>query len=388
MKICISAGETSGDEHAAGLVRALKLLLPQAEFSGMGGSKLRAEGVNTVVDCEKSASVMGFGDVLKSLSKIYRTLSDLKLHLSKTKPQLLILVDYPDFNLKLAKFAAQNNIPVFYFIPPTIWAWRESRVNLIKSYVRRVALIFPFEKKFYEKHSYLEAYYVGHPFSDSLQRTPPAGSRENWFRRHKLDPSKPLVALLPGSRKGEIERLLQLTLDSAKLLRASHPEVQFVIGIAPNLNSDDFVSLLAETNWISFVQGETENLLRFASAGLLKSGTSNLQAAFLGLPFVMFYKASLFTQAIAKLMIRVGQYSPVNVIRNNTVVELTQKEANSKRIAAELERLLFDHNYRAHIQEGLSQVRAGLSQAETHALFADAKTAYERAAKLAYQLCT
>lgn len=387
MKICISAGELSGDEHAAGVVLAIKKLSPQASISGMGGSKLRSAGVNTVIDSEHSASVMGFGDVLKSLGKILETLSQLKTYIAESKPDLLILVDYPDFNLRIAKFAASLKIPVLYFIPPTIWAWRAYRINSIKRYVSRVALIYPFEKQHFIKQGYNQVYYVGHPFCDQVGIKTSQESKEAWLKRHGFDPSKPLLAILPGSRKGEIRKHLKLCIQSSDLLRNSHPELQFALGIAPNLSPTDFADELSAYNWITMLQGDTLGLLQHANVGLLKSGTSNLQAAFYGLPFVMFYKTSMFAEAIVKLFVNIKQYSPVNIIRNNSVLELTQRKASPNNIAQELERLLFDATYQSQIQQRLNEVRSALMQSESHALFTGATTAYERVANLALDLC-
>jgi len=382
LKIALSVGEVSADEHAVRLIAAIKKLSPNAQFRGMGGRHCRESGVETIVDSEKSASVMGFGDVLASLTKILAALKALKKLLIDWKPDLLILIDFPDFNLRLAKFAKKLGIKVCYFIPPSIWAWREGRVNLIKRDIERAALIYPFEEEFYRKHGYKNALFVGHPFSEELdsKHAKPSKDKISWCREQALDPEKPLFAILPGSRKKELDRHMPALNGALKLLLKAHPEVQIVFGLASNLREKDLVSRLSPELKVHISYDSLE-LFEFADAALLKSGTSNLQAAFFELPFTMFFKAPLISEAIVRTFVKVKEYSIVNVIRAHSVAELIQREVTPKRLAQEMQELLFDKEKRSQLKLNLKAVTRTLAAPGQNPQFTGCADSFERAAK-------
>ncbi|MCB0338829.1 MAG: hypothetical protein KDD53_04455, partial [Bdellovibrionales bacterium] len=239
-KVFISVGEHSGDLHAGSLVDALRALNPEVDIRAMGGSALRSRGVELIVDSEKSASVMGFTEVVGRLGKISAALNLVKLELKKWRPDVLVIIDFADFNLRLAKFARSIGIPVLYFIPPKVWAWRKGRIRTMQKYVDQVAVIFPFEKDYFEKAGLKRVVYVGHPFlEDFRQAQGEALSRSEFLGSIGLDPDKPLVAVLPGSRRFEVERHLPLVLDALDLIYERHPEIQAVIPMATNSDSED-----------------------------------------------------------------------------------------------------------------------------------------------------
>lgn len=380
-RIVISAGELSGDEHAAGLIEALKSWYVPIEVRGMGGANMARAGAQLAVNIEESGSVMGFGDVLRALPGILKSLGQMKQLISSWRPDLLVLVDYPDFNLKLASFAARHSVPVLYFIPPTVWAWRKGRIKLIKKYVDRVALIYPFEEKFYSDNGYENAHFVGHPFTESIPQTPPsAKEREEFLRSNGLNPDKPVVAVFPGSRWGEIAHHLGPVLSTVRILNKRHPEVQFAMQVAASLGKEKLAALIPGDFPGRLCSSDPVMLLRCADAGLLKSGTSNLQAAFAGLPFCMFFVASAFSTFIVKHFISVKEYSIVNLIKPGTVLELILKKAEPENMARELEMVLFDHEKRLKLKDNLMEIARAMEKRPSPGT---SSTAYLEAASLA-----
>ena len=386
-KIALSAGELSGDEHAAALVKAMQARCPQLEFRGMGGSTMRQAGVKTVVDSEASASVMGFQEVLFSIRSLLaagKTMKDLLRH---WRPDLLVLVDYPDFNLRLARTAHALGIQVLYFITPQVWAWRSHRVKQIQELIDRAAVIFPFERPFFESRGFVKSVYVGHPFSDRLVREKDQ-TREQAWRTHYLTSlglrsDQPVLAVFPGSRPSEIKRLLAPSLSALGLLAAARPAVQVLLSIAPPVEGLVRQQLAALAVPITPVSGQSLSVLRAADAALLKSGTSNLQAAFYGVPCSMVYSAPLLTEFVVKNWVRLQQYSMVNVIRPNTIRELLQAEIRPDNLAAEMESLLFDEQRRIQLRTGLAEVVARLGTFDQLSIFEGCTNTYERVAALA-----
>ncbi|MEZ4753671.1 MAG: lipid-A-disaccharide synthase [Bdellovibrionota bacterium] len=377
MKIAISAGETSGDEHGAKLALALKDLSPQAELIGMGGRNMRAAGVATFIDSEESASVMGFKDVILSLGKIFKTLNQFKQELSKHKPDLLILIDYPDFNLSIAKHAHNLGIRTVYFIPPKLWAWRSSRVEKIKKHIDCMACIFPFEPAFYQSKAYDKAQFVGHPFTSCNDFTEPSQEeRERFLRTLNLNPVKPVLTIFPGSRKREVIDHLNLLLEAVRIASKSQPEIQTIVTAAPNISNELLNRFQSTDAKFSIYRGDSIETLRMADAGIIKSGTSNLQAAFTGLPFAMFYKMGAFSEIVANLLVPLDEYSIVNIIRPKSIRELIKHESHPESVAQEILKLLFNDQYRTSLKKSLQQVvnslktdAAGNAYAKTAAFF-------------------
>jgi len=379
-RIAISAGELSGDEHASHVVKAFSALHPDAEYKGMGGRNLRSAGVQTVVDSESSASVMGFLEVVFSLKQILASMQAMRKLLFSWKPDLLILIDYPDFNLRLAKYAKRLNIPVVYYSPPQLWAWRSGRAKLIKKVTDTLVVIFPFENDFYRSKGLTNSVYVGHPFAGSEKSS--RYDRESFLRGIGLSPDKPVVCILPGSRKSEIERHLQPVLAALEILKEKNPDIQSIIPLAPTLDTENLMINIPENINLKLVKGNSVNALRSADAGLLKSGTSNLQAAYAGLPFTMFYKTGLLAELIVKSVVRVKEYSIVNVIRPGTVKEVLQKEATPETLASELEDLLVNQKRRKLLTKNLAEVAESLSSYDPLEIFDGCNNTAERVAKL------
>lgn len=386
-RIAVSAGELSGDEHAAALIRAIKALRPDVVVRGMGGKNLQEAGVDLVLDSRKSASVMGFGPVMKAIGKLFAALRTMKDLLREWKPDVLILIDYPDFNLRIARFAKSLGIKVFYFIPPKMWAWRSGRIKLFHAYVDAVGLIFNFEKEFFTSRGYSNATFVGHPYVEDLLAAPWAeGNRAEFLKRHDLDGSKPILAVLPGSRWMEIERHMDSCLGAMRELRAKHPDLQLAVAVAPTIDVDRLRAKLPAEMKISIVVADTLNLMRVADAGLIKSGTSNLQAAFLGLPQMMFYQAPKFSQLIVYNFVKVKEYALPNIVRAHSIFEVTGPDVTQPTLVKELDALLFDPARKQSVRKNYSEITAALTHYDRRPEFAGTQSAYERAAKLVLSL--
>ncbi|MBN8549062.1 MAG: lipid-A-disaccharide synthase [Deltaproteobacteria bacterium] len=388
-RIVISAGELSGDEHGAALISALKLLSPSAEVRGMGGRNLRAAGVDTVLDCEKSGSIMGFALVVRSIRKIFSALNTMKDLISSWRPDVLVLVDYPDFNLRLAKFAKRLGIKVFYFIPPKMWAWRSGRVELFKKYVDSVGLIFPFERDFFLAHGYQHATFVGHPFVETLRSAESRQElREEFCATHALDPRKQMLALLPGSRWFEIEKHLEPALKAVHILQNRRPDLQCVIAVAPSIDIAKLRSRISPDARVTIIPGQALDLMRVADAGLLKSGTSNLQAVFVGLPVVTFYIGSKFSEIFVRSFVKLKEFTLPNILRPHTVVELISHYVQPDMIVTALEPLLDGSPRGKVLQDDYKEIVESLRDYDENPAFAGTTQAYERAAKLVIQTAT
>jgi len=351
-RILLVAGEASGDAHGADLVHALKCQAPDIEVFGVGGQYLREAGMHTLVD---TAAIAGMGlfearDKLKALVGAYRQLTAI---LRTAPPDLLILIDFPEFNLRLAKIAKQAGVQVFYYISPQIWAWRKRRVYTIARRVDRLAVVFPFEPAFYAAHG-CTVDFVGHPLVD---RVHPDRSREETRHRYGLDPTRRTIALLPGSRAQEVRYLLDPLLGATTVLGNNY---QFVIAVASTLNETDLREGVRQYK-IPVVQGDTYNLLHAADLALVASGTATLETALLERPMVIVYRLAPLTYALARLIVRVPFIGMPNLIAERRVVpELIQSEVTPARIAAEARQLLENPQAYRLAQEGLREVRRRL----------------------------
>lgn len=352
LKIAISAGEISGDQHAACLVAQLKNLNPNLSIKGMGGKNLLNQEVELVVDSEKSAAVMGFSELIGGFRKVYRALSTMKLLLKQWRPDILILVDFPDFNLRLAKYAKKLGIKVFYFISPKLWAWRAGRVKQIKANVDHLALIFPFEEEFYKQHKFDRKTFVGHPYAESIKRS--TKDRLEFCKEFNLNPDKPILAVLPGSRQSELKAHLPVLENSLKIIFDKQPDIQVVYALARPVDNYKFPSN------ITVCYGRSLDLMRAADLGLIKSGTSNLEAGLCDLPFAMFYKASKFSETIFKFFSpNFKDFSMLNILKSGTVREYYQENFTAENLAIEVEKLL-DPKEQARQKDAFLQIRAQL----------------------------
>jgi len=328
MKFYIITGEPSGDLHAANLVEELKKCNNKLEFRAWGGERLLAQGVELAKHIKETA-FMGILDVLKNLGAIKENLNYCKQDILDYNPDALILVDYPGFNLKIAKFAKQQGIKILYYISPKVWAWNKSRVTKIKKYVDELLVIFPFEVDFYQKYG-MKVTYVGNPLLDEI-------GKGNFSFSYSTE--KQIIALLPGSRKQEIEGVLP------EMLRivSYYPNHQFVIAATNNFSKQYYHSFIKENN-IKLVFDETYGLLSNATAALVTSGTATLETALFKVPQVVCYKTNWLTYFLAKKLIKIKYLSLVNILMDKLVVkELIQKELNKSRIKMELDILLNDN---------------------------------------------
>ena len=384
-KIAICCGEVSGDEHAAKLVKALQECAPGAEFRGMGGRHSRAAGVTTVVDSEASASAMGFIELFSQLGKIRSALREMKKLLREWRPEVLVVIDFPDFNFILTKYAKKLGIKTVYFIIPKMWAWRSGRIKHFKRYIDHAACIFPFESKFCRAHGYEKVTYVGHPFATEFDNLA-SFDRSQFITSLGLNPSLPVVALFPGSRRGELKRHLTPMIEGFEELRQRYPNVQGIIPLPGTINPEQVRAALPNHESIALVNQSSIEVLRAADFGLIKSGTSNLQASFCELPFIMFFSASRLTEFIVTTFVKLKHYSIVNILRHSTVLELIQEEVNPKRIASELEQLLIDPQACEAIRTRLREVNGMLRSFEPFAGCTDQMNPYQRTALIALSL--
>ncbi|SHK08960.1 lipid-A-disaccharide synthase [Epilithonimonas mollis] len=332
MKYYIVAGEASGDLHASNLMKALKQKDENAEFRFWGGDLMEKQS-GTLVKHYRDLAFMGFLEVVQNLGTILNNIKFCKKDIQENKPDVLILVDYPGFNLRIAKFAKELGIKVVYYISPQLWAWKEGRVETIKKYVDEMLVILPFEKDFYRKHQ-VDAHFVGHPLLDAIEGLPLIDIQE--FKKENNLNNKEIIALLPGSRKQEISKMLELMLS----VRKDFKDYQFVIAGAPSLDKN-FYEQFVDAD-VHFVSNRTYDLLRCSKAALVTSGTATLETALLNIPEVVCYKGSRISYEIGKRLIRNIKYiSLVNLIMDKEVVtELIQNELNTKNLIQELNKIL------------------------------------------------
>lgn len=332
MKYYIIAGEASGDLHGSNLMKALKQKDPNAEFRFWGGDLMAKQG-GTLVKHYRDLAFMGFLEVAMNLRTILNNIKFCKEDIQNNKPDVLILVDYPGFNLRIAKFAKELGIKVVYYISPQLWAWKEGRVEIIRKYVDEMMVILPFEKDFYSKHG-VYSHFVGHPLLDAISTLEEINTED--FKIQNGLNEKEIIALLPGSRKQEVEKMLQIMLS----VRPYFKEYQFVIAGAPSLPKE-FYEKYVDDN-VHFVSNKTYDLLRCSKAALVTSGTATLETALLNIPEVVCYRGSKVSYAIAKRLVKNIKYiSLVNLIMNREVVkELIQNDLNTNNLVEELKKIL------------------------------------------------
>ena len=344
MKYYIIAGEASGDLHASNLMKALLEQDATADFRFWGGDLMQEVG-GALVKHYRDLAFMGFWEVVSHLGTIMDNLKFCKKDIQSFAPDALILVDYPGFNMRIAKWAKKKGIPVHYYISPQIWAWKENRIKAVKRDFDHLYVILPFEKEFYEKKHQFPVHFVGHPLIDAIQQGP--AFDEALFRStHHLD-QRPIIALLPGSRKQEISVMLQLMLSVVP----KFPDYQFVIAGAPSQELEFYKMYLKRMPNVGFVSNKTYDLLRSAHAALVTSGTATLETALFNVPEVVCYKGSWVSYQIAKRIITLKYISLVNLIMDAPVVtELIQERCNAKQITVELNKIL-DDEHRKNMQE-------------------------------------
>src|SRR6476469_8236925 len=332
MKYYIIAGEASGDLHGSNLIKELKQRDAHSQIRCWGGDQMQAAGA-TVVKHYKELAFMGFAEVVKNLPTILSNIKFCKEDITAFQPDVLVLIDYPGFNLRIAKWAKAHDYKVVYYISPQVWAWKENRVKLIRDVVDKMLVILPFEKEFYETKWDYKVEYIGHPLvqviDDFLARHT---SQQKLFQKH-------IVALLPGSRQQEVAKKLPLMLEASK----AFPQYQFVVAKAAALDDSFYQTFLSSYSNVATLKNETYTLLAQATAALVTSGTATLETALFGVPQVVCYKGSAVSYQIAKRMVKIKYISMVNLIMDKQVVtELIQTDLTTENIVIALENILHD----------------------------------------------
>ena len=352
MKYYIISGEASGDLHGSNLIRELKILNKQAVIHCWGGDLMEKEG-GILQKHYRDLAFMGFVEVIKNIRIIFKNLSFCKQDIQNFKPDALVLIDYPGFNLRIAKWAKEHGYKVIYYISPQIWAWKENRIHIIKKYVDKMLVILPFEKTFYQKWNY-EVEYVGHPLVEVIDKF-----KNSSPISYQTANEREIIALLPGSRKQEILQKMPIMLE----VSAHFPQYQFIVAKAPGLYDSFYDNLLQQYSNVSSVSNQTYDLLSHASAALVTSGTATLETALFGVPEIICYKGSTISYQIAKRLIKIKFIGLVNLIMGKEVVkELIQEELTVEKIASELNLLLNDQNRKTKIQEDYAALKDLLSK--------------------------
>jgi lipid-A-disaccharide synthase len=355
MRILISAGEASGEMYGAQLISALRQLDPSLEFFGVGGEKMRAAGCEIVVDA-KDLSVVGITEILSHLSKIWKLFHKLIAEADGRKPDLAIVIDSPAFNWRVARQMKKRGIPVVYYVCPQFWAWRQGRVRLLRKYVNKALVIFPFEEKFYRDRG-VDAEFVGHPLAELAR---PSVTRDQYAAEHALVASRPWITLMPGSRVKEVRMNLPAMLGAAEFLGT---EYNFVVPVAPTIPKTLILELMknAGTAPIHLVP-EAVPALAHSRAGIIASGTATVEAAMMETPFVMVYRVSPLTYLLGRSTVKVPHFAMVNLIAGKEVVpELVQHDFTPERVAAEVAKIVPDGEARRTMLAGLRNVRNQLS---------------------------
>ena len=351
MLILISAGEASGEMYGAQLIEALQQLDPSLQFFGVGGDRMRAAGCDTVVDA-KDLAVVGITEILSHLPKILGLYQRLIREADRRKPDLAIVIDSPAFNWRVARQMKRRGIPTVYYVAPQFWAWRQGRVRLLRDYIDKALVIFPFEEKFYRDRG-VDATFVGHPLAE-LPR--PTIERNDYAAQFHLDPAKPWITLMPGSRIKEVRMNLPTILESAALLGSPY---EFLLPVAPTLDRE-FLRGLIGSHKITLVP-EALPALRHSRAGIIASGTATVEAAMMNTPFVMVYRVSPLTYILGKPRVKVPRFAMVNLIAEEEVVpELVQQDFTAAKVVARIQEILPDGPTRERMVEGLRRVKGRL----------------------------
>lgn len=357
MRFLISAGEASGELYGAGLMQALRLRVPAPQFFGVGGKLMREAGFDTIVDAH-DISVIGLAEVVTHLPMIRRAFKRVIREAEQRKPDAAILIDFPDFNLRLARELHKRQIPIIYYVSPQLWAWRQGRIRQIQKYVRKMLVIFPFEKEFYQGHQ-VDVEYVGHPLAE---KSPPAITRAQYAAENKLDASKLWVALLPGSRRKEFSLNFGPMMESAGRLGTQY---EFILPVANSLDRNWVLRQFAGYGGLRGVHvqlvEDAEPALLHSHAAIVASGTATLQTALIGTPFVMVYRVTPLTYLFGRPLVKVPYFAMPNLIAGREVVpEFVQRAFIPDNVAAKIEELMSEGPSRQRMIEGFSEIRSRL----------------------------
>ncbi len=364
-RVMISAGEASGELYGALLSRAVKKMWPDTEIIGIGGNRMKKEGVHLIAPI---SSAIGLSETVRHWSQIIGSFNRAKQALIKQRPDILVLIDYPDFNIALAKKAKSVGIPVLYYVSPQVWAWRAGRVKKIAAFVNKIAVLFPFEVDIYRKTG-LACEFVGHPIAETVDIS---HTKKELRENLGLDLNTKVIALLPGSRPSEIRQHEQLIIEVAEKIHNEYPEMQIIV---PLVSGTDFTH--EPPDCIRVINDRTAEVVASAEAIAVASGTATLEAALLGTPMVVFYKLSTLTVFFAKLLVKVEFISLVNLLSGKEViVELIQNKATSDKLFSELKKIISNNEYRQTMVSNLQKIRDMMGQ----------KTASERVASIMGEL--
>lgn len=357
--VMMSCGEASGDLYAGALALELQRLAPGVHIVGIGGEKLHAAGAELVADY-RGLSVTGIIEVLSILPRSLRVLKQMRERMLRDRPDVIVLIDFPDFNFRLASAARELGIPIVYYVSPQIWAWRPGRIKVIKQVASKVLVIFPFERTLYEDAG-VPVEFVGHPLPALIQVTEP---RERLLAGVGLDPAAPTVALLPGSRPNEVRSILPNLVEAATAIRARVPNAQFVIARAPKLSDQMFEPFSRFAGPSAIVAGRADDVLNASDVVITASGTATVQAALHGKPMVIVYRLAPLTYRIGRPFVKVDTFGMVNLLAGRRVVpELIQDDFTPARVADETVSLLTDPARAAEMRRALAEVRTALGEA-------------------------
>jgi len=368
-KVLIIAGEASGDLHGAGLIRELNKLNPEIEFFGVGGEGMKKEGVNLLLTIEKLA-FMGFFEVMKNIQLIRELKKMLSNFIDQDKPDLVILVDYPGFNLRFAREVKKRKIPILYYISPQVWAWGRRRVKTIRELVDKMLVFFPFEEKLYNDAG-VKVNFIGHPLLDLVK---PNFSKEAFRKRLQLREKEFLIGLIPGSRWQEIENILPQMVRSCLILRERLKNLQIAVALAPTIDKQKVSSFLKKLNCeVVLLEESTYDLMSHSDLLLATSGTATLESAISGTPLIILYKTSFLTYLLARSLVKIPYIGMVNIVAEEKIVpEYIQFQVKPKKISLEMEKILKHREEYERIKMKLYEVKKRLGE----------KGAYRRGAEI------
>ncbi len=348
------AGEASGDAHGAGVVKELKALRPGIEIFGIGGDKMMNAGMKLTYHI-REMSFMGFVEVIKHLPLIRSVEKTLERLLELRKPDVIVLIDYPGFNLRFARIAKKHNIKIVYYISPQVWAWKKGRVKKMRGIVDKMLVVFPFEVPIYERE-HIPVEFVGHPLVEEMQEIM---SREEFYKKFDLNKNDKFIAVIPGSRKQEIHNLFEVMLNAA--IELAGKEMQVVVAVASNLLLDEYLRHVPHGANIKFIQHATHEVMKYAEFAFVTSGTATLETAFSGTPMVVVYKTSPVTYWIARLVVKIKNIALANIVAGKTVVpELIQGDVNVRTLVKTARRILTQSEERSEMKKELQKVREKL----------------------------
>lgn len=357
-KIMIVAGEASGDLHGSGLVREMFKMQPDLEIFGVGGDKMQQQGVRLLYHINEM-SVLGFWDVLKRFAFFRKVYQQLVSVMDELQPDLLILIDYPGMNLKLARAAKKRGIKVFYYIAPQVWAWGSNRIQKMVKLVDKMAVIIPFEESMF-RDAGIDAKFVGHPL---LETVASKMEREEFFKKYDLTPNQKVLGLLPGSRVLEVKRLLPEMLQTVRQLRNCHPAIQTILSKADTVDTSIYQEILHNNNQVKLVENSTYEIMKHSDLLIVASGTATLESALFHTPLIIVYKVDPISYLIGKQLIKIDSIGLVNVIAEQKIVpEFIQNQFHSTCLLPEIERLLFDKKQRNLIIKNLKKIKQKLGE--------------------------